>query len=569
MINSTEIIKTGSKDKLYSERVALFEGILLHSSFNKDLLKRLLKKTYPSEPENIQAYRESVFLPITKTYFDKVLATLKRAYTSDEFSYSIEPSKLEAVLDMPYGGCNNFFQWGFTAALKNILEDANGAFVTLDYESWNIINAYVGENTFDYSKNIVKTFFFNSKQIIAKTDVDCLIQLDNFYLYVTLNSCTVLYEEKGNIVEVNIINNTPVDILTFSVGNYVKEGLKESLISGVCPFWTQALIEFSDKQGAIKHHIYPEKWRIETGVCGACNGVGTITYTNPDGTKFNEICKSCDGTGHQPSGIYSELVITKDFLSGDLKPPFMGYVEKSLDAVEFISKDIENNIFSGLSAVNMEFLLETPLNQSGTAKEIDKSDVNHFIKAVGIALTDDVLVPIAQAVIFFNELMNRTNSTAFEVSYDINGVMSETYKKPLITITLPRNIDYTGSNNNTESIKQILESNLSQPLKKEAEKRFIKEQILVNSKDSKLISECIILDTLYGLSVQEKIQLFNTGVISSKELYISLYIYELIQQAVDKSGKSFFNKPYLTKQEIINSIYEERTAGTTVQKILE
>jgi hypothetical protein len=571
-----EIIDGSLRDSNYQSRVGLLEGILLHSTFDNSLVSRLLNKTFPSEDVSVKKYRESVFLPITKTYFDKVLNTIKRVYSSDDFSFSAGSKRYEKILNEPFTHFKDFFSWLYSAGVKYMLEDANGYFLTLPYSVWLELDSYAKSGIFSAilvndagdSVNEVYTVFLNSKSVIYDDGFGNVVAaFGDAFLYINKHRL-VIYIETGSrnkleaiqLVDISGVKNAP-SIITRSTGNYLSFNLFESFISGVCPFWTQALIEFSDKQGALKEHVNPIRWRYGYANCNSCEGSGTITFTQPDGKIITQTCSACNGSGKEPSGIYSEIVIEKDFISGETKPPYIGYVEKDLEPVKFISSDIENNIYAGLSAINMEFLMDTPLNQSGTAKEIDKSDVNHFIKLVGQYLIDNIALPIIETIFFFKGYYDAEMGL---VETNEEGVV---FNNPEVSIHLPRNFDYTGNNNSESMLLELINSNVNNATKKEAEIRFIRNKFLTEKSISDFLSNCIELDTLYGKTVQEKIQLYTAGAISRKELLLSINIELYVKLAVDEFGKSFYNKPIKEQLQILDNIYETREKPESIPQI--
>jgi hypothetical protein len=538
-----------TKDELYAERVSLLEGMLLHSAVEKNLIKRLLTKTFPSEPQNILSYRESVFLPITKTYFDKIIFTLNRVINTPEFNLITEPVKIKEWVNEKLSNGQSLLNFIYSDGVKHVLQDANGLFLILPFEVWRAIdeitNGYTGKCLIDVKFFNSYSIYYNREYILLKYGEGFILVMDGG-VYVSGGD-----ENFSLVFEIPEEHNVVVP----STGNFYSHRLKESFISGVCPYWTQALIEFSDKQGALKHHLYPEKWRIESGVCNSCSGAGVISHVKPDGSSETHVCTSCGGNGHSPSGVYAELVITKDVLSGDVKPPFVGYVEKDINALEFVSKDIQQNIASGLAAINMEFLLESPLNQSGVAKELDKSDATHFIKTFSKLYLNEVGVGILKAFVYYAELFNANNgkeSLLFYKEINENGLLESRSRNYEIYFTIPERIDFV-SNRYEDAYLKIISSNTSTSLKREAEKLLLKKS---NSNNAKLTELCIELDELYGYTFEQKVKMLELGAINKKQFEISVRINYFVCLAIHEYGKGFYKKDYLTKLNLLYKLYE-------------
>jgi len=532
------------KDDLYQERVKLLEGMLLHSEFNKDLVKRLLLKTFPSEPESIRSYRESVFLPITKTYFDKILFTLTRIFNSPEFSINTEPARLKEYLNKPLGAGNSLNSLIYNEGVKNVLQDANGLFLLLPYSAWaeiyNITGGYLKDCDIDVRFYNSYEIYYKKEYIALKDNEGYILIIDN-KVYAGVDEFKLVYEF-----------NPEYPCVIESTGVFLAPFLRESFVSGVCPYWTQALIEFSDKQGALKHHLYPEKWRIESGVCNNCSGTGVTTHLKPDGSKSTEVCSTCGGNGHTPSGVYSEMVITKDLLSGDIKPPFMGYVEKDIEALEFVSNDIQQNIYNGFAAINMEFLAKAPMNQSGIAKEWDKNDTVHFIKTFSISYFKNVIEGLIRSFFYYVELQNfETGAESFLFTKEINSEgLVEIRSKPItVNCIVPSKIDFI-SGSYEESLLKVISSTGSIPLKRQMEMKLARKE------GAAFAELCLELDELFGYSFDEKIKLLERGAITKKQFDISIRIEYFVSRALQAFGKNFMKKDFLTKLNILYNIYE-------------
>jgi hypothetical protein len=421
--------------------------------------------------------------------------------------------------------------------------------LVLPFEVWKAIDEVAGGYT---GRCLLDVKFFNSYSVYYNREYILLKYAEGFILILE----NKVYVSEGD-EEFSLVFETAEGqgVVIPSTGNFYSHMLKESFISGVCPYWTQALIEFSDKQGALKHHLYPEKWRIESGLCNSCSGAGVISHVKPDGSSETHVCASCGGNGHTPSGVYAELVITKDVLSGDVKPPFVGYVEKNIDALEFVSKDIQQNIASGLAAINMEFLLESPLNQSGVAKELDKSDATHFIKTFSKLYLNEVGANIIKAFVYYAEWLSMNEgkeSLLFYKEINENGLLEGRSRNYSVSFAIPERIDFI-SNRFEEAQLRIISSDASIPLKREAEKLLLKKS---NSSNAKFTELCIELDELYGYTFEQKVKMLEIGVINKKQFEVSTRISYYVSLAIQEYGKGFYKKDYLTKLNLLYKLHE-------------
>ena len=116
-------------------------------------------------------------------------------------------------------------------------------------------------------------------------------------------------------------------------------------------------------------------WYIGGQACNSCQGTGEVPK---DGKMV--VCGACKGGGKYLHSPYTDIEVDKAKLGEQQVPtPPMGYAQKDIDPLELQNKRIDQHYFKALSAVNMEFLAETQLNQSGVAKEVDKEELNTFV----------------------------------------------------------------------------------------------------------------------------------------------------------------------------------------------
>jgi len=77
--------------------------------------------------------------------------------------------------------------------------------------------------------------------------------------------------------------------------------------------------------------------------------------------------------------------------------PPIGYVQKQTDIAKLQEERIRQHIYDALSAINMEFLAETPLAQSGVAKQVDREELYSFVHSIAediVRIMDEVIYDI-------------------------------------------------------------------------------------------------------------------------------------------------------------------------------
>ena len=77
--------------------------------------------------------------------------------------------------------------------------------------------------------------------------------------------------------------------------------------------------------------------------------------------------------------------------------PPIGYVTKQTDIARLQEERIRQHIYDALAAINMEFLAETPLSQSGVAKQVDREELYSFVHSIAediVRIMDEVTFDI-------------------------------------------------------------------------------------------------------------------------------------------------------------------------------
>jgi hypothetical protein len=107
----------------------------------------------------------------------------------------------------------------------------------------------------------------------------------------------------------------------------------------------------------------------------------------------------------------------------------------------------------------MEWLGETPLNQSGKAKEIDRDELNNFVYGIAYHLVEQVINPVYW---FINE-----------IRYQKAVPNPDVRKAMLPFIDVPENYDFLTQKDAVDNLIKIAESNVSANIKDLAEMKYI------------------------------------------------------------------------------------------------
>jgi hypothetical protein len=291
---------------------------------------------------------------------------------------------------MPRNG--SITNWMFSVCFKQYLIDANAAVLTLPtnwekqdnqyYEPYPMI--FNSEDVLDYKEGLY--------YVLKEHDEDkyWVIQPDIIQIFEVKD-----YAVREVFQMPNALGYMPVrHLYGMIIENYKDRALYESRISGIVPKMNEALREYSDLQAEIVQHIHSTMWSMQPQQCGRCKGLGEIPKENSAPIK----CPSCSGKGLLPLNPFEHLVLPAPRAGEPAIPtPPIGYVQKQTDIAKLQEERIRQHIYDALSAINMEFLAETPLSQSGVAKQVDREELYSFVHSIAediVRIMDEIIYDI-------------------------------------------------------------------------------------------------------------------------------------------------------------------------------
>lgn len=431
------------RHQFYKESVKEYNDLNVHMDGLPP--NELLRDRRPAESEQILKYREKIYAPITKVPMHKVMNSLLKIRTSPDWSikYDIkeipagipEEETLENYMEFEYPKFSSFTNWFFSVAFKNYLVDSNSILLLMP------LNINVAEN--EYYKPFPTVF--NSEYIIDYEE-------NSFYVLLSKETCE--YKD-GNgrsrrgfiyyivtdtfIYQYNQIktDKTYAEVMKFPHGlgelpivklnGYVYDAyattcLYGSRIDPMLPSLNEAAREYSDLQAEIVQHIHSTIIAYQQQQCNKCKGSGFVPVQ--EGAPIE--CSACAGNGYMAFDPYSHIIIRPQQAGEQPYPTKIAeYLVKPIDIAKLQDERIKNHIYDALSAINFEFLAETPLNQSGKAKEVDRSELNNFV----FTIAEDV-------VRIFDECYDITNDYRYGGQYQ-----DEELDASLPVIAVPQNFD--------------------------------------------------------------------------------------------------------------------------------
>jgi len=528
--------------------------------------EKLINERRPNEPETVLEYRKSIFVPKTKPFFSKIESTLQKIRRSSDWSIKypegafdriVEGEKLNDYTEDNYPVFRSVTNWAFSLLLRSYLVDANALLLVAPLEIPDEENKYV--------KPVVT--IFNSCDVIDFVEDDYAV---------VRNKVGATYMQGGREQQGESYYIVTTDSITrydqvstkraFAVGWYWEHGLDElpmfklggividvygyntlyeSRISGIVPEFNEALREYSDLQAAKVLHLYPERWEYTQNECKACNTTGRVMQGTGE-SACQVTCNTCAGQGYIATGPYSKMIIKPPQANmGEMTIPTppAGFVEKDVEIIKVQETSISDHIYHGLSAINFEFLASSPLNQSGTAKEVDKDELNTTVHAIA-----EDLVRIIDKTYYF--IARYRYSTQYTVEQIIQMIPD---------IAVPEKFDILSTKYFDEQLTSAKANKLNPAIMNAMEVAYATKAFNNDLDIAEHVQLILKLDPLAGIAEDDKMsRLSNKGILQI-DYIVSSNINKFVDLAMEKN-KGFAEMDTTRQRDIIYAMAAEQEA---------
>lgn len=551
--------------------VELAEKLRVHA--DGKMPRTLITERRPNETDKIKEYREKIYVPITKRTISKVFSSLEKIRRSQDWSVQFDAEKvsslikddetLEQYCEFHYPHFDSITNWAFSVLLRKYLIDANGIVA--------VIPEQMPESTTEYVKPIA--IFFDSEQIMYYVEGECVVlksrDTSTYYThggrrvnnggaiyYVLTKNEFAKYEQISakEFDESCIYRHDIGELPAFKVGGVYhsrknNDTIYESRIAGMIPSLDEAAREYSDLQAEILQHIHSEKYVFANNDCPVCNGTGQEYIiekdekTGEDVVKGTKVCHHCHGRGSVSNvSPYGEYVINAaKFGEQQLPTPPIGYVTKSTDIAKFEDEHVRQHIYDALAAINMEFLAETPLSQSGVAKAYDKDELNNFVNAVA----EDIVHILDNIYKFINEYR-----------YNTLIVNPDDRKAMLPKINVPTKYDILNTSVLMAELKNARDAQAHPMILRELEIDYAKKQFNTDPEIAHMIETTFNLDPLFGMSDESKMTMLQNNGITELDYIVSCNITAFVLRAI-REDKDFYSRDYKKQMEVLKKYAEE------------
>ena len=463
-------IKNNKRHPYYDLSVKFATDMLIH--FDGIPPGDLLKTRRPSESETIHKYRMAIYECPTQGDCTKVQNSLMKIRKSQDWMIKYDDQQpasiaegetLSDYMEKDFPKFGSFTNWFFQLGFKTYLTDANAVVLWMPM-NMDSEDEQKPDNEF-YEPYPMQ---FKSSQIIDYIEDKWYLLLSNDKAIYTVGNRTYTdgdiyyYVDDINIITLTQIDNKPSFSVTVFVhglddlpivpfGGEISDETKnnclsKSRLSPMLPFFREAVREYSDLQAEVVQHMHSTLWAERGQDCVKCNGNGFVVSKEKPGVPL--AYKSCAGHGFYPLNPYENYVKRKP-QPGETPSNGVpaGFITKDTKITELQDRRILEHRKSGLGAINMEWLVNPPqLNQSGTAKEVDRTELNNFVHAIA----EDVIK-------FFDECYDIVCDYRYK-----DLIPSDEQREMLLpTIPVPEKYDILSENYLAQEIDMLQRYNVS------------------------------------------------------------------------------------------------------------
>lgn len=532
--------------------------------------ERLLKRARPREDPAITIYRLESYEPVTKPVCKKALAITHKIFDSNLHSIRFDESnpkakKLKDYSLENYPRFNSVVNYLANFVLKKMIGDPNAVLLVQPFNysipgfeaAQPIVSCYSSKDVHLVTPEYY--LLFDSKSEEGKQKIWHYTYVEKSGIFKLALIVEPMNDGSGNkmtvIVEDSYVYNFK-DLPVWSLGGEYSDedyGVLDSYFDGAVPAWNEAINDHSDVTGAYRLHLWPQKWEL-MDECdyhdeerNQCNR-GVITSPT---TGENKACPACRGSGYRVAkSPYETHAVTRDKLldasgNANLQIPF-GYVTVPVEATKMLEEKSEKNLTRGLAALNMD--IDSGLNQSGKAKEMDRTELNQFLQRIADQCFD---VHLTNIYYFFTLFMFGVESKG----EGIDSIEPE--------ISKPTQFDIYSSLELTDQFAKAKTAKLNSSYlsTKQAQlqsKEFSTDPILL----AKLTLE-LSLDPLSEVNSDEVSLKLNTGTITKETAIIHDNIKTFITRALEED-KAFAEKPYKDQVAVLMGFAAEVVQATKI-----
>lgn len=548
------------KDKISLQKQAeiLMSSLGLGDSENS-YFNRLIDQRRPGETTVVRAHRRIIYASITKEPCFKVISSLNKIVRSDDWKIDYsdtdtikqEGEGMEDYCEKNYPAFGSVTNWIYTFAIKKILSDPNGFIVVLPLDFKVESNEFLKPfASYIPSRNVM--FYKPDEMIVYQSNRVSEITINNIqvvvpvYMIVTTEGVweVIQKNDKGDM-DLTLLTTYDMELPVVVNGGVISNLINNipiynSFLNPMLPRLDEAAREYSDLQAEVLLHIHSTLAVMQGDTCATCKGSGKVLKEG----KSPAVCGDCKGRGAIKIDPYDQIVVrVRDIDKQQIPFPPAQYITKSTDIVKIQEERIDAHLFKALSSINMEFLSQTPLNQSGKAKEVDKDELNNFVYSVAFHLVKNIMNPIYKIISDFR--------------YSVILPIQEKRNKLLPLIQVPEHFDLLTENALIEQIKQAKEAGVDATIIQEMQVDYVNKKFRDSPKVRKTLQVSLDMNPFPTATPEELIEMELNRDITKEDAVTSVYANYFVQKAVDEDEK-FLDKSFADQLEIIKGMTDDK-----------
>lgn len=561
---------TGNKrHQYYAETVKQFNDIKTHAL--GEYPKELISQRRPGESDTIKAYREKIYIPKTQASVSKIFNSLQKIRKSQDYLISFNETVVPPMVineerpsyylqdDFPkYSSLDN---WFWSVAFNQYLMDANAVIMVAPINMNKQANEYFRPYPVLFNSPQVLDFVYEEYAVLQSNEKSTYRSGNRNYqgsVYYSVDKESIVrYDQinaKGDFTATEFMHGLGYAPVFKTYGIILKDGSTDTLYSSrihsIVPSLNEAAREWSDLQAEVVQHIHSTMWAIQGKECNACHGTGMCPKPGSSPVQ----CIDCNGKGFFPFNPYEHITVKPASLTDPSSPiPPAGYLTKPIDIAKLQDQRVHDHIYHALSSLNMEFLAAVPLSQSGTAKEVDRAELNNFVYSIAedcVRIIDE----IAEACI----------------DYRYGGIIPDYEEREKLRpmINVPEKYDIIPEGYLVDEIAKLRNSKVSPIIINNAELEYAAKKFNTNKAVQYQLQDIYQLDPLAGMSADEILLAVSNGAINKRTYVIHCNIREFVDMA-HAANPDFYQLGMMDKKAVINAIADQWIADNKPKTMLD
>ena len=537
--------------ELYGKTVEMKDELEVHA---KGLTpKKLIEERRPAETQKIRDYREKIYVPITQATWNKVISSLRKISKAQDWAVKFpedrpaiiqEGESLKEYLMYNFPRYDSVVNWLFTSCLPNYCVDANAVAIIMptkfDVEDTEYVKPYPyifgSDQIIDYKHN--EYYLVKSKDTNPYTEGGITYKGFIYYAITTTHIYRYVQVKKDlsyvrDLEYENGLGYLPVVGLYGLVEDETESTiLYRSRLATMQPGLDEAAREYSDLQAEVVQHIHSTMWAYDAQDCGPCRGSGWII--KDDGVSI--VCPGCQGKGVMAFNPYEFITIKNAEPGQPASPtPPVGYVTKDTNIITVQDQRVRQHLYSALQSINFEFLAQTPLEQSGVAKQFDREEMQNTVFGIAYDLV---------------RITNQVNYIITDYRYRLVVPNPEERYKMLPTIQVPVKYDMIGEDVLLQGIASMRASGMDQSIINAAMVEYVSKKFNSDPMIAKRLEARLNVDPLSGITEDDILARLASGTIKREDAVIHSNIKALIDRA-EEELEGFYDLTKIEQYEIL------------------